>query len=77
MAQKPQNHPYFEQAEKRDILDIMDSYKYMNSPLLGELFAEGLWDHGSGWVQLNIPHWEWRVRFNQELPSPFPIAAEY
>ncbi|WCL50435.1 hypothetical protein [Leptospira sp. GIMC2001] len=77
MAEKPQATPYFVLPEKRDLLDIMESYKYMNSHIISDLFAEGLWDHGAGWVHLNAPEWEWRVRFADEPKSPFPEASRY
>lgn len=77
MSEKPQNLPYFFQTGKKDILDIMDTYRYMNSSMLSELFIEDTWDHGTGWVQLNYSAWDWRHRQNEELPSPFPEAPPF
>jgi hypothetical protein len=77
MAEKSPKIPYFVQPEKKDILDIMDTYRYMNSPLISELFTEGIWDYGSGWVQMNYSSWEWRNRLSTELPTPYPEAPHY
>ncbi|MCC5814554.1 MAG: hypothetical protein JJT78_07345 [Leptospira sp.] len=75
MAEKPQNKPYYILSEKRDILDIYDTYKYMNSSMLAEIFIEGIWDHGTGWAQLHYSSWDWRHRNASEFTSPYPEAS--
>jgi len=51
---------------KRDLLDIMESYKYMNSYLFFESLEDKRWDYATGWTELNMDREEWRSR-----PSPF------
>ncbi|EPG75956.1 hypothetical protein LEP1GSC050_0941 [Leptospira broomii serovar Hurstbridge str. 5399] len=54
----PQDEP-----EKRDILDIMDSYRYMNSSYFFDFLSDGRWDHGKGWVEKHINRDQWSTRF--------------
>ncbi|NCN11515.1 MAG: hypothetical protein GW938_16890 [Leptospira sp.] len=76
MPNQAQNSAYFVLPQKRDLLDIMESYRYMNSALMEELLKETTWDHGTGWVQLNISPWDWRTRLEKELPLSYPRASE-
>lgn len=78
MGKNPSDEsPYYILTEKRDLLDIFDSYKYMNSPLIAELFTETYWDHGYGWIQLNYSPHDWRHRHVLKKNSPFPEASSY
>ncbi|PJZ68484.1 hypothetical protein CH373_09315 [Leptospira perolatii] len=52
-----------EDSEKRDILDLMDSYRYMNSSYFFDFLSDGRWDHGKGWVEKNINRNQWTTRF--------------
>ncbi|PJZ49942.1 MULTISPECIES: hypothetical protein [Leptospira] len=52
-----------EDSESRDILDIMDSYRYMNSSYFFDFISDGRWDHGKGWVEKNIDRGQWTTRF--------------
>ena len=48
---------------KRDLLDIMESYKYMNAFFYNnENIGDGRWDYATGWVELNMNKEEWRIR---------------
>ncbi len=78
MAKNPSDQfPYYILAEKRDYLDIMDSYKYMNPGMISDLFSEGIWDHGAGWTQLNYSSWDWRHRHNIDWKPPFPESTSF
>jgi|JI10StandDraft_1071094.scaffolds.fasta_scaffold644501_2 hypothetical protein len=68
MPDQAKNSAYFVLPRKRDLLDIMESYRYMNSPLIEEFLKETTWDHGTGWVQLNISPWDWRTRVQENPP---------
>lgn len=51
-------------AGTRDLMDIMESYKYLNSFLLNDTSADGRWDYATGWLELNMSREEWHVRSN-------------
>lgn len=58
----------------RDILDLLESYKYMNESLFwDDVDSEGRFDYAYGWVKLNLPEEEWRVRST----VPFPKNQAY
>lgn len=47
-------------SARRDLLDIMESYKYLNSYLMNE--PDSRWDYARGWLELNMNSEEWRMR---------------
>ncbi|MCE9499186.1 MAG: hypothetical protein K8R21_01540 [Leptospira sp.] len=47
-------------VKKRDLLDIMESYKYLNSMYGQKLPHDGRWDYARGWIELNLNTVEWR-----------------
>lgn len=58
---------------KRDFLDILEPYRYMNQAIfLDWALGDGRWDHAQGWIHLNAPASEWQVRLanSQSLQSP-------
>ncbi|MDZ4725655.1 MAG: hypothetical protein SH817_05840 [Leptospira sp.] len=45
----------------------------MNESIFWETMElDGRWDHGQGWVSLNIPDKEWRLRLAGNLFQNFP-----
>ena len=55
------------QEIKRDLLDIMESYKYMNAYFFNnESSGDGRWDYATGWVELNLNKEEWRTRIRHK-----------
>ena len=54
------------QSSKRDLLDIMESYKYLNSYLLNEIPSDTRWDFATGWIELNMNREEWRSHSGEE-----------
>ncbi|EKT86989.1 MULTISPECIES: hypothetical protein [Leptospira] len=70
---EPMDNSFFSESEgaqsfpvKRDILDIMDSYRYMNSSYFFDFFSDGRWDHGTGWMEKNINGADWSTRYAPE-----------
>ena len=47
-------------VKKRDLLDIMESYKYMNSIYGQKPLHDGRWDYARGWIELNLNTIEWK-----------------
>ena len=47
---------------KRDLFDLYESYKYMNSELYDPLLFDGRWDFGTGWLELHLSLEEWHPK---------------
>ncbi|WP_246047756.1 hypothetical protein [Leptospira ilyithenensis] len=63
--------------KERDLLDILDTYKYMNQAYFWESVEfDGRWDHAQGWVQLNHPESEWKFRLAEKFPPQSPEGAK-
>lgn len=68
----------YERTESRDFLDLLDSYRYMNDSLFFDLMEmDGRWDYANGWVRLNVPEEEWRVRSSVPFPENNTIGASH
>ncbi len=70
---EPMDNSFFSESEntqsfpvKRDILDIMDSYRYMNSSYFFDFLSDGRWDHGTGWIEKNMNEVDWSTRYAPE-----------
>ncbi|MDF3819153.1 hypothetical protein P3G55_04550 [Leptospira sp. 96542] len=64
--------------EKRDLLDLLDTYKYMNQAIFWDfLEMDGRWDFANGWLQLNLPEEEWRVRASAPFPPTRPEGGDH
>lgn len=70
---EPMDNSFFSESEngqgfpvKRDILDIMDSYRYMNSSYFFDFLSDGRWDHGTGWIEKNMSGADWSTRYVPE-----------
>ncbi len=64
-------------SSKRDFMDLMETYKYMNQPVFWEIMdVDARFDHGQGWVHLNVPENEWRMRLVANLFQGFPSCAD-
>ncbi|WP_017214198.1 hypothetical protein [Leptospira noguchii] len=70
---EPMDNSFFSESEniqsfpvKRDILDIMDSYRYMNSSYFFDFLSDGRWDHAIGWIEKNMNELDWSMRYVPE-----------
>ncbi len=58
-------------------MDLLETYKYMNEPVFWEkMELDGRFDYGQGWVELNIPELEWRLRLAENLFQNFPESTD-
>ncbi|WP_411822088.1 hypothetical protein [Leptospira sp. 'Mane'] len=63
--------------KERDLLDLLDTYKYMNQAFFWEsMESDGRWDHAQGWIQLNHPESEWKFRLAEKFPPQSPEGAK-
>ncbi|EOQ97526.1 hypothetical protein LEP1GSC195_0041 [Leptospira wolbachii serovar Codice str. CDC] len=64
--------------KQRDLLDLLDTYKYMNQAIFWDfLDLDGRWDFANGWLHLNHPEDEWRVRASEQFPPIRPEGADH
>lgn len=61
---------------KRDFMDLYETYKYMNEPVYWDKMDLACrFDHGHGWVELNLPEMEWRMRLVENLFQSYPMSS--
>ena len=59
--------------KKRNLLDLYESYKYMNSTIPPDFlgYEDGRWEYPRGWLELNVNLREWGF-LNDEGQRLFP-----